>query len=248
MAWRSASAREAPRRTCSSASMARRKRSSSSSSDSRRRRWQRPLTAAPERLMKGIVGPPSSRPQHAGDRGGEALPALRLALELVGAGSRQAVELGAAVVLGDPPFGGDRALLFEPVERRVERALGHGKDVAGDLLDALRDAPAVLRLERQRAQDEEIEGALKHVGLAADHGFLPLDNRQQEFLLSLVECQGEYANRGRKVSGGAAPSRGRSGVGSWAGGSAGRWVSGGARRPRRGRRRRAQSAVRGSAR
>ena len=44
---------------------------------------------------------------------------------------RQPVELGLAVVVGHAPGGTDEALLFEPMERRIERALIDAEDFLG---------------------------------------------------------------------------------------------------------------------
>jgi hypothetical protein len=49
------------------------------------------------------------------------------------------------------------------MERGIERSLVHLQDVARQLLDALRNRPAMLRLEQERLQDEEIERALDEV-------------------------------------------------------------------------------------
>ena len=81
------------------------------------------------------------------DGEGVALPALHLRHELAAPFGGDLVELRAAIVLGDAPFGGDPPAVLEAVQRRVERALVHLEHVAGDLLDALRDAPAMHRLE-----------------------------------------------------------------------------------------------------
>ena len=49
--------------------------------------------------------------------------------ELALSGPGQPVELGFAVVVGHAPLGGDPALLLEPVQRRIERALVDAQDV-----------------------------------------------------------------------------------------------------------------------
>jgi hypothetical protein len=47
------------------------------------------------------------------------------------------------------------------VQGGIERALVHAEHVARNLLDALRDAPAVLGARQQGAQDQEIERPLQ---------------------------------------------------------------------------------------
>src|SRR5215212_1344726 len=53
------------------------------------------------------------------------------------------------------------------MQRRVERPLLHLQHLARDLLDPLRDRPAMRRLEREGLQDQEIEGALHEIGRSA---------------------------------------------------------------------------------
>ena len=96
-------------------------------------------------------------------------PVLALFDELALAVAREPVVLGLTVVLRRVPFRIDPALLLQAMERRVERPLVDPQDVARDLLDALRDAPAVHRLERQRLQDEHVERALQEILFLTSH-------------------------------------------------------------------------------
>ena len=89
------------------------------------------------------------------------------------------VEAGAAIVLGRAPVRRDPALVLEAVERRIERALPDPQQVVRDLLDALRDRPAVHRLERDRPHDQEVEGPLQDVGLVAHAASLVDWHREQ---------------------------------------------------------------------
>ena len=85
--------------------------------------------------------------------------------------AREPVVLRPAAQLRDGPLGFDPALVLEAMERRVERALVDLQDVLGDLLDALRDRPAVQRAGLQRPEDEQVEGARKKVGdRVSSHG------------------------------------------------------------------------------
>ena len=56
------------------------------------------------------------------------------------------------------------ALMLEAMECRVERALIDLQDIPRDLLDALRDCPAVQRVGLQRPEDEQVERARQEVG------------------------------------------------------------------------------------
>ena len=76
---------------------------------------------------------------------------------------RQLVVLGAPVVVGHVPLGLDPAATFEPVKRGIERALLHLQDVAGNLMDAFGDRPAVLRLERNGLENQQIERSLRQL-------------------------------------------------------------------------------------
>lgn len=77
---------------------------------------------------------------------------------------RERIIFGAAIIFGGPPFGGDPALMLEFVERGVERAFADLEHVAGDLLQANADSPAVEGFQRQDLQEKKIEGALDKVG------------------------------------------------------------------------------------
>jgi hypothetical protein len=49
------------------------------------------------------------------------------------------------------------------MQGRVQRALLNAEDLAGHLLHALGNAPSVLGLNGEGAEDEEIEGALGQI-------------------------------------------------------------------------------------
>src|SRR4051812_35443582 len=80
------------------------------------------------------------------------------------------------------------------MECRIEGALGHLEDVLGDLLDALRDGPAVLRLERERSEDQQIERALREIDAFATHEPVsPFALLQEHSVTTPVEVQGYAA-------------------------------------------------------
>src|SRR5206468_1934907 len=93
-------------------------------------------------------------------------PLAGLALELLLAGAREAVELRPAVVVRHAPLGGDVALLLELEERGIERSVVDGEQLPARLLDAPRDAVPMLRTHRfERLQHHQGEGALPDVVL-----------------------------------------------------------------------------------
>ena len=92
------------------------------------------------------------------------LPFARFDGELTAAGRREPVVLGPAAELRHLPLGFDPALMLEPMQGRVERALVDLEHVFGDLLDALGDRPAVQGVLLQRAQDQQVERAGQQIG------------------------------------------------------------------------------------
>src|SRR5436190_16300426 len=82
------------------------------------------------------------------DGGAQLAPGVGLLRQSPPALRRQLVVLRAPVVVRHVPLGLDPAFAFEPMERRIQRPLVDAQRVPGNLLDALRDRPSVLRLER----------------------------------------------------------------------------------------------------
>ena len=76
--------------------------------------------------------------------------------------ARARSRFGPAQLL-DAPLGFNPALMLETMEGRVERALVNLQDGLGDLLNALRDRPAVQRLGLQRPKDEQVERARQKI-------------------------------------------------------------------------------------
>ena len=92
------------------------------------------------------------------------MPALEFPVQLFPAFPGEDIEFRGAAQIGIFPLGADPALLFEPVERRVQRTLANGEDIAGQDLDSLGDAPAMEGLAGDGLQDEQIQGSLEKVG------------------------------------------------------------------------------------
>ena len=102
--------------------------------------------------------------------GGRLLPVARFLVELLPAHPCELVELGLAIVLRDAPFGGDRPLLLEPQERRVQSSVVQGEEVAARLLDAARDpVPVKWPQGLEGLEHHQGQGALPDVRLVA-HG------------------------------------------------------------------------------
>jgi hypothetical protein len=76
-------------------------------------------------------------------------------------GTRQRIEACFAVVVGGSPFGVDPAARFEPLQRRIERAVIHEQHVLRLLLDVAGDRLAVARSPDEGFQDQQVERALQ---------------------------------------------------------------------------------------
>src|SRR5262249_3401327 len=82
------------------------------------------------------------------------LPTFGLGLQALSAGGGKPVELGLPVVSGNPPLGIEQPLVFQSVQRRIERALLNGQRVTCDLFDAKQHAVAMLGAERHSLQNQ----------------------------------------------------------------------------------------------
>src|SRR5213592_3376249 len=111
--------------------------------------------------------------QHLSNRRREFPPGAFFRLELLPAAPRQLVILGAPVVLRSPPFGLDPTSPLQSMQGGIERTLLDAQNVAGDLLNALRNAPAVLRFEGQGLEDQQVECSLRKVDPFVYHKMFP---------------------------------------------------------------------------
>src|SRR5690242_4473858 len=102
----------------------------------------------------------------------EALPRRRARLQMCSAGAAQTVELGAPIVLREPPLRLHPSLALEAVQGGVERPFLDEERGAGGLLDPLGHGVAVLRAPAQRLQDEEIECAAHQADVQVAHRML----------------------------------------------------------------------------
>jgi hypothetical protein len=98
--------------------------------------------------------------QHLGNGRGERLPVALFRFQMFPAASREFVKLGAAIVLRCTPACLDPAASFQAMESGVQRALLDLQNFAGDLMNALRDGPAVVRPRYQASENQQIQRAL----------------------------------------------------------------------------------------
>jgi len=102
----------------------------------------------------------SIRLQHPRHREDELLPTGVFDVQAAAARAGQRVNAGAAVVLRRDHPGFDVASELQAMEGGVERTLAGVQPVAGDLADAVADAPAVIRPKRQDLENQQVERAL----------------------------------------------------------------------------------------
>src|ERR1700722_9289279 len=95
----------------------------------------------------------------------QPLPTSGLGIKLLTAFSCQLVELGFTPGLSLFPIGRQEPAIFQPVQCRVQRTFRNLNDTAGYLFQPLRDGVSVNRLNRDCLQDQQVEGALREVGL-----------------------------------------------------------------------------------
>ena len=90
----------------------------------------------------------------------QALPACDFSFDLFLSARREFVELRLAIVGGSAPLGRDHSLGFQPMERGIERAFLHAKDILAELLNVLGDAEAVHRSSGEAGKDQHVERTL----------------------------------------------------------------------------------------
>src|SRR5262245_47268698 len=97
---------------------------------------------------------------HHGRRG--PLPRLLSGREPPPPAGGEAVIARATVVVRGGLRALDVSIALQPLQGRIERAEGDAEDAARHLLDALADAVAVQRRQRQRLEDEQIDSVEGH--------------------------------------------------------------------------------------
>src|SRR5260370_30315790 len=155
----SASLASTPRSTRSCAAISRWLRNSSSSSASRFLRCQKLTGHLYVSLLVAL--PLLFRLQHASDCVRKLRPFGSLSCELPLAGRRQLVILCSLFVVGNLPFRPDPLLLFQPVQRWIERAGIHLQNLSGTIADRHANPISVLRSPLQRLQNQQVQRPLQ---------------------------------------------------------------------------------------
>jgi len=99
----------------------------------------------------------------------QSSPGVGFRFKLLAATLRQLVKLGFAIILGRSPFRLDPSASLQSVQCRVKGALSNLERIAGNLLYALGDCPAVLRPQRNRFENQNIEGSLWKIYMWFSH-------------------------------------------------------------------------------
>src|SRR6476469_2677819 len=124
----------------------------------------------PRRICPRIRLARSGMSNHVLHRSGECEPALDLLLELSASGCGQAVECDPPAIGGDTWLASKKPAILEAIEGGIERALVDGEHVAGHLLNAGGDGPAVVRFQHDGFEDEQIERTLQQLNVGIAHG------------------------------------------------------------------------------
>ena len=93
----------------------------------------------------------------------------------------------------------DPAAPLEAVKRRIKRALLNAEHVAGNLLDAFGDGPAVLGTQGESAEDEQVQGALGEFQFFNGHAIVPLLLRQEKIRQLLSKRKGKMGEARRRT-------------------------------------------------
>src|SRR5215471_8911942 len=99
--------------------------------------------------------------QHPSHRSRQFSPRILSGCELPAPAPTELVVFGAPVVFRRAPASRDPSSALQAVQRGIEGSLLNPQHIARHLLHTLRNAPAVLRFERQRPQDQQIQSALR---------------------------------------------------------------------------------------
>src|SRR5947208_16401686 len=107
----------------------------------------------------------SSRAYCGADRNCQAVPACCFFPKSFSPGGGQPIKLGAPIVLGSAPFRFEQPLMFEALERGIQRTLLGEQSAAGDLLDTQQHAIDMQGTERHSFKNHEFERAWQASGL-----------------------------------------------------------------------------------
>jgi hypothetical protein len=82
---------------------------------------------------------------------------------------RQFVEASPPIIRRQAPLARNPSIQFEPLQRRIERALLHPQQIVGQLLDQLRDRVSVQMAAHQYLEYQHVERTRQQVALFFRH-------------------------------------------------------------------------------
>ena len=118
---------------------------------------------------------PSRGFQYPVDSAGKLHPLCSFQFQLPPAGARQAIEFRRAPAVGILPFAPNPTLVFQLMERGVERSVARLERFVRHLPEPLGDVPAAARLQVENFENQQGESALDQ-GLGLAHGDFLSDN------------------------------------------------------------------------
>ena len=107
--------------------------------------------------------------QHQAHRGDDALPRRLFSRQMAASLARQTVGLDAAALRRRFPLPLDPSVLFQAMERGKQRSRLDLERPSRGLEDALGDRGAMERLQFERPEDEQVQGALDERGDGIGH-------------------------------------------------------------------------------
>src|SRR5688572_20540618 len=113
--------------------------------------WARLRCSRPRSVVMSGMMLASIRLQEPSDRQRKFTPVIRFGGQPFATGRGERINPRSPVVVARGHFGGEQAGRFEPVQGGVERSLADRERLAGDLVNPLLDAPAVIGPERARS-------------------------------------------------------------------------------------------------
>src|SRR5437667_4938186 len=134
------------------------------------------------------------RLQDSGDRRHLPSPFSRFAVEPLSSLLGQGVILCTPAVLGRFPFAFDQSIPLQPLKGHKQRTCIETENALAHLFEPHGDPVSVHGFERQRFQNEHVQGALDEITGLVPHGRLPPEN-QVEGYTSPTDCQEEKPAR-----------------------------------------------------
>jgi hypothetical protein len=104
---------------------------------------------------------------HQVDGARKPVPTFLLSYKLSASSSGKLIKLCLTTCVGFVPLRAYPSLLLKPVKCGIKRPLLHLQNLIRDLLNALGDGPTMLRFERDRLENKQVESALHEIAWLA---------------------------------------------------------------------------------